>query len=114
MGMLPREQVISKLMKQSTLKLPNHNFESELMDKIYEHSRRKEELNKAYRLSSLFLFLGFLSGIGINICFNTNDPLTLGLPTNDFLLGFQITFMFFALSQLDRIIEAISRLRNSN
>lgn len=112
MGVLPPEQVISKLIKESTLKLPNQNFESELMDKIYEHSRRKEELNKTYRLSSVFLFLGFLSGIGINMYFNKEEVLTLGLPTNDFLLGFQITFMFFALSQFERIIRAISRLKN--
>jgi|SRR5450432_2437853 TRAP-type C4-dicarboxylate transport system permease small subunit len=99
---------LSQIMKKSMVQMPFSDFEDKVMVEIHRQARYKKAILANIRLSRLFFFLGLGAGLIINDLLSHLHHSLMGLSAEQILLVFQVSFVFFFLTQLDKIFKPLT------
>ena len=106
------DKKISAIMANCRLQMPASGFEDKLMDRIRRHDSYRKAVFKDLRLSCIFFVLA--AGLGGVINFFLTDPgHAVAVASGKTLWLFQVPFVVLFLLQLEKIIQLISKLKNS-
>lgn len=97
-------------MKSSKLELPFSDFEAGVLLRIQEEAKQKARYSKGIKLSTLFFLLGTGFGLIIQNMMRSTDQIY-GIPAQQILLVFQVLYAVTVLTQLENILQLISKLK---
>ena len=106
------EEALSGIMQRSMLRMPFADFEDKLMFAVVQQEQYKRKVSGDARLSCLFFLLGTGFGLTVNHFLSRLQLSLLGLSPEQFLLFFQVGFVFLLLTQLDKLLRLLHRLKN--
>jgi len=104
-------QLLSQLMKKSSLKMPFSDFEENTMHRFHKEIRQKQVLSRDRKLAFFFFLLGSTLGLVINSLLQQLRYRFLGISAETILLIFQISFVLLFLTQLENFIKLFVRLK---
>lgn len=103
-----KDQLFSKLMKNSKLEMPFSDFEERTMARIKQENDAKSSLSIYKKLAVLFFIIGTGFGFLITYFLSLSITSVLGVSSDTLLLLCRTIYVLIVITQLDSIIGLFS------